>query len=132
MFQSVYDVFEKKGAVDMAQFKTSSWSASDLTKWFCQLMKEGRELPLFSPLLYSNTVEGMRAFRGLTSLTETGRGLNKGTAGIAKDCNIRLLCMTALSPELDGPETWITYKEVGYLGIMTDEPIKLKNFIHGS
>ena len=132
MFQSVYDVFEKKGAVDMAQFKTSEWSAADLTNWFCKLMKEGRELPLFSPLLYSNTVEGMRAFRGLTSLTETGKGHNAGTAGIAKDCNIRLLCMTALSPELDGPDTWKGYREVGYLGIMTDEPIKLKNFIHGS
>ena len=38
MFQSVYDVFEKKDAVEMAMFKTGNWKAEDLIKWFSELL----------------------------------------------------------------------------------------------
>ena len=132
MFQSVYDVFEEKDAVEMAMFKTSSWNANDLTKWFCELLKDGRKLPLFSPLLYSNTQSGCVSFTGLTSMVETGRDHSANTLShILNDCNIRAMCLTALDTSRENFETYTSLKNVGYTAIMTDAPVLLKEFIHG-
>lgn len=132
VFQEVYDVFEENDAVEMAMFKTSSWKASDLIAWFSQLIEDGRELPLFSPLLYSDTQNGCTSFKGLTTMVETGRGLSqKELTYITGSCNIRAMCLTALSPELENFETYTQLQNLGYGGIMTDAPVLLKEFVHG-
>lgn len=129
-FQAVYDVFEKKGAVDMAMFKASGWTADQLSAWFCQLMLEDRELPLYSPLIYSNTETGLKDFSGLTSMVETAKDHTKEVNATALSHNMRLMCLTAGSPELENAQTWTELQNLGYAAIMTDEPIRLKNFIH--
>ena len=130
-FQSVYNVFEEKGAVSMAMIKSDSCSAEDISKWFGKLAKDGKELPLFSPLLYGDPKGASPAFKGLTSMIETGPGHNSELLSFLSDeCNVRPMCLTALSPSKENVETWSLYKENGYLAVMTDEPIKLKEFIH--
>ena len=131
MFQEVYDVFEEQDAVEMAMFKTSAWKASDLIKWFCQLLEDGRELPLFSPLLYSDTYAGCQQFTGLTTMVETGRGHSAKTLELINACNIRAMCLTALSPDLENHAYYAELKSKGYGGIMNDDPALLKEFIHG-
>lgn len=132
MFQSVYDVFEKKDAVEMAMFKTSGWKAEDLIKWFSELLEDGRELPLFSPLLYSNTQAGCKTFKGLTSMVETGRDHSTKVLDlILNDYNIRAMCLTALDMSRETIPYYTELKNKGYTAIMTDYPTLLKQFIHG-
>jgi len=131
MFQSVYDVFEQQDAVEMAMFKTSAWKATDLIKWFCELLEDGRELPLFSPLLYSDTYNGCKQFTGLTTMVETGRGHSADTLRLITACNIRPMCLTALSPDLENHAYYAELKNKGYSAIMNDAPVLLKEFIHG-
>jgi hypothetical protein len=64
-------------------------------------------------------------------MIETGPGHNSELLSFLSDeCNVRPMCLTALSPSKENVETWSLYKESGYLAIMTDEPIKLRKFIH--
>lgn len=130
-FQKVYDIFEEKGAVKMAMFKTDSWEADDVIEWFCELLEDDRELPLYAPMLYSDTKEGAIAYTGLTSMIETGREHSPETIEFILGQNIRAMCLTALHPELENVETWTSLKEVGYTAIMNDSPIQLNKFIHG-
>jgi hypothetical protein len=131
-FQDVYNEFEKAGALDMAMFKSSGDSADKITAWFCELMLADRELPLYSPLLYSNTQSGCKSFKGLTNLVETGRDHDKSVNDYAKECNMRLMCLTALDWDRENVETYTQLIKVqGYGSIMTDDPVKLSKFIHG-
>ena len=130
-FQEVYDIFEEQGAVEMAMFKTSEWMAQDLIKWFCSLIEDGRQLPLFSPLLYSDTLTNAMKFRGLTTMVETNRNHEPSTLkGIAAQ-GMRAMCLTALNPDLENVQFYASLQSVGYGAIMNDDPAQLKEFIHG-
>ncbi len=131
MFQNVYDIFEEKDAVEMAMFKTDAWSAYDLIDWFCLLLEDGRKLPLFSPQLYSNTLNGAIYFKGLTAMLETGSYHSVETLEHIHDCNIRAMCLTALDFGVESEAYYTKLKDLGYTAIMTDAPILLKEFIHG-
>lgn len=137
-FQSVYDVFEKYGAQDMAMFKGSGITNTFVANWFAELAAQGRKLPLFSPLCYSNngtTIKNtLTSFKGLSSLIEmnysgaTDAQLKEVTAH-AVSVNIRPLNMTIYENEVAA--TWEKLVANGYNAFMTDEPIRLKEFIHG-
>ncbi len=131
IFQEVYDVFEKQDAVEMAMFKSSEWSARDFNNWLCQLLEEGRKLPLFSPLLYADPASAALSFKGLTTMFETDRDHQTITLDYVLDCNIRSMCLTALNPSLENAAYYTELKKAGYTAIMTDEPALLKEFIHG-
>ncbi len=132
LFQSVYDVFEAENATDMAMFK-SDITAAQLTAWFVDLMRQDRALPLYSPMNYGGSFDNsLRQFRGLTSMIETGAGHNATTVALANECHIRLMTTTVNNPSIDTVENWTTIKQKGYTGIMTDQPEKLYNFIHGN
>ena len=132
-YQEVYDVFEEKGAVNIAMFK-GYWSASQLLEWYCKLISDGRELPLYMPMFYSPDKyieDATPSFVGLTSIFESWAKHSSQTVQTISDSNIRMMCLTALNPMLENFEYYTELKEMGYTAIMTDTPCLLKEFIHG-
>jgi len=128
-FDLVYQAFAEADALEMAMFKGRDFSAEQMTDWCCRLMKEDKELPLFSPLRYSETEQGLKDFRGLSCMMETGQGHSKEIMALAKEVGIGMLTMTALNPSIDKESTWDKLKQDGYSTIMTDEPIRMKEWV---
>lgn len=129
-FQEVYDIFEKEDAVDCAMFKTSAMTADDLINWFADLLEDGRKLPAFCPLLYSNTETKAETFKGLITMIETGNDLSKSTLALLQnEYKIRAMCLTALDSTKENFEYYTKLMEAGYGAIMTDRTILLKEFI---
>ena len=143
-FEEIYEIFEKNGAASIAMFKSSSYTPSQLTKWFCKLIEDGKELPLFSPMIYSANYAGEPAktvisqFKGLVSMMECDRESDtkvaEGTIAHISSCGIRAMCLTALTnnPPLDNPTYWADYKNKGFAAIMTDNPVELEKFINNN
>ncbi len=134
-FQEIYDFFEEYDAIDIAMFKSGDYSAEQLIEWFSSLIAQDRDLPLFSPLIYSKLSEKAGDYKGLVSMIETDREIEEKGIELAKMCNIRPMCLTALTenPSLDNDAGWDKYiGDRGFTAIMTDAPKDLKNYIHGS
>ena len=132
IFDEIYSVFEAKDAVDIAMFKSSDMSADQLTDWFCSLLVAEKKLPLYSPLLYGNNISYQESFKGLTSMVETGSDHEPATFYTAKTCNLRLMCLTALSPSLENNVYWSILINKGFGAIMNDSPTKFSELIHGN
>ncbi len=128
-YQAIYDVFEKNDAVNLALYK-GEMSAKDLTEWFCQLLRKGRELPLYSPLLYSASGLGrINTYAGLTTMIETGTNNDAATTRRILNLGIRSMCLTALNPSAENNRNWTALQRAGYTAIMTDTPVQLREFI---
>ena len=131
-FGEVYEIFASMDAVDIAMFKTTC-EPKQIANWFCELIAAGKELPLFSPMVYgeaSDIEQKAPLFRGLTTMVETANGLSAETLSRMRDCGIRPMCLTALNPSLENNETWTMLIERGYGAIMIDSPVAFSNLVH--
>ena len=117
-------------------FKANT-DVNNIIDWFCELISEGRTLPLFSPMSYqthpASLANVVTDYKGLTSMVEAATHYSKDQIYEAYtiDSNIRIMCLTALEPTLENATYWALLKTRGYSGIMTDYPTDLQKFIHG-
>ena len=131
-FQSVYNTFEKENTAKAALFKTNEWSSEDVTDWFCYLIEEGRELPLFMPRLYKKDISKAESFIGLTAIIETDHSQAKETLRlILNQYKMRAMCLTTNNEKYENVKYYTKLKSLGYTAIMTNKTILLKEFIHG-
>lgn len=130
----VYEVFEKHGAVDMAMFK-AGFDSTSLMQWYGELLGAGRKLPLYAPMIYTDDAaleSEAQKYEGLCSMIETGNDHGAQALSYLQSIGIRPMCLTALKPALENAQTWEDLTSRGYCAIMTDTPLELADFIHGS
>ena len=140
-FEEVYEIFERNGAADIAMFKSSNQGALTVAKWFCELIREGRALPYFSPMVYSTSYVSKDAINRITQFTgiacmmecdrETDSKIADGAIAHMSACGIRPMCLTANTnnPPIDIPTYWEFFSGKGFNSIMTDDPKGLEDFI---
>lgn len=142
-FDEIYELLEKYDCVNIAQFKTSE-APSRVRERFDKLKEQGKELPIYSGMIYSSdyeyTLNRIRELEGLTDMIELGFTRNeakyseaeheenlKNVIATAKECGIRSMVLTLYND--DNAIVWTDWKKLGYSVFMTEHALDLARYI---
>lgn len=142
-FDEIYELLEKYDCVNIAQFKTSE-APSVVRARFDKLKDQGKELPIYSGMIYSSdyeyTLNRIRELEGLTDMIELGFTRNKdkyseaeheenlkNVIATAKECGIRSMVLTLYND--DNAIVWTDWKKLGYNCFMTEHALDLARYI---
>lgn len=137
-FEEIYELLEKYDCVNIAQFKTSE-APSVVRARFNKLIEQGKELPIYSGMIYSKdyeyTLKRIRELEGLTDMIELGytgeddaeQSKLKNIIATAKECGIRSMVLTLYND--DNAIVWTDWKELGYSVFMTEHALDLARYI---